>query len=207
MSSPLLRFRRRPRPVPGRQCELCAEPAGPGHGHVIDLESRTIKCACRGCALLFTRPGAGGGRFRTVPGRYRHLPSFPAGERLWEAVAIPVRMAFFFTNSRLGRTTAFYPGPAGAAESLLPIEEGDHLLAGATAVLGSPEPDVEAVLVNRAGEGFEAFLVPIDACYELVGLAKLHWRGFDGGAEAWQAIDGFFDKLRQRSRSGEADDG
>ncbi|HET9557873.1 MAG TPA: DUF5947 family protein, partial [Actinomycetota bacterium] len=48
--------------------------------------------------------------------------------------------------------------------------------------------------------GFECFLVPIDACYELVGLVRMHWKGFDGGQEAWEAIDGFFDAVRERSR-------
>ena len=56
------------------------------------------------------------------------------------------------------------------------------------------------VLVRRTGEGFECYLVPIDACYELVGLVRMHWKGFDGGQEAWEAIDGFFDAVRERSR-------
>jgi hypothetical protein len=65
------------------------------------------------------------------------------------------------------------------------------------------EPDVEALLVRRsdAGRGgassSEALLVPVDACYRLVGLVRLHWKGFDGGAEAWAAIDGFFAELRE----------
>jgi hypothetical protein len=28
----------------------------------------------------------------------------------------------------------------------------------------------------------------------------MHWKGFDGGEEAWEAIDGFFDAVRERSR-------
>ena len=43
--------------------------------------------------------------------------------------------------------------------------------------------------------------MPIDACYRLVGLVRLHWKGFDGGTEAWQAIDGFFDELRSNARA------
>ena len=43
--------------------------------------------------------------------------------------------------------------------------------------------------------------MPIDACYELVGHVRMNWKGFDGGQEAWEAIDGFFDRLRARSRS------
>jgi hypothetical protein len=70
------------------------------------------------------------------------------------------------------------------------------------------EPDVEALLLRRCGdgaEGFECFGVPIDACYGLVGLVRLHWRGFDGGEQAWKEIDGYFDRLRDRSREVGAD--
>jgi hypothetical protein len=28
----------------------------------------------------------------------------------------------------------------------------------------------------------------------------MHWRGFDGGSQAWAAIDGFFDELAERAR-------
>jgi len=44
-------------------------------------------------------------------------------------------------------------------------------------------------------------LVPVDACYRLVGLVRRHWRGFDGGPEAWAHIDAFFDAVEARSRA------
>jgi hypothetical protein len=28
----------------------------------------------------------------------------------------------------------------------------------------------------------------------------MHWRGFDGGSEAWAAIDTFFAELNERAR-------
>jgi hypothetical protein len=43
-------------------------------------------------------------------------------------------------------------------------------------------------------------LVPIDACYELVGQLRGQWRGFDGGREAHDAIEAFFSRVRARSR-------
>jgi len=49
-----------------------------------------------------------------------------------------------------------------------------------------------------AGEA-ECFLVPIDACYELVGRLRMLWRGFDGGREAHQALDDFFAEVRARA--------
>ncbi|HSK36358.1 MAG TPA: DUF5947 family protein, partial [Actinomycetota bacterium] len=130
---------------------------------------------------------------------YLHDQAFGLGEGQWDALQIPVRVAFFFHNSDLGRVVAFYPSPAGATESLLPLEAWAEVVA-ANPVMTDLAPDVEALLVRRAGQGFECFLVPIDACYELVGLVRMHWKGFDGGQEAWDAIDGFFDAVRERSR-------
>ena len=189
----------KPRAAPGEACEMCAEPVGDGHSHVVNLDSRQILCTCRACWLLFTHQGAAGGRYRAVPDRYLHDPGFGLGEAQWEALQIPVRVAFFFNNSDLGRVVAFYPSPAGATESLLPLEAWAEVVA-ANPVMTDLAPDVEALLVRRAGQGFECFLVPIDACYELVGLVRMHWKGIDGGQEAWDAIDGFFDAVRERSR-------
>ena len=40
-------------------------------------------------------------------------------------------MAFFFFNSSLGRMAAFYPSPAGATESLLPLATWEEILEAA----------------------------------------------------------------------------
>ncbi|SDX98619.1 hypothetical protein SAMN05421504_104139 [Amycolatopsis xylanica] len=187
-----------PRAKPGERCEMCTDPISEEHGHVIDLESRVIMCTCRGCYLLFTHSGAGGKRHRAVPQRFLHAPDFTQAAGVWESIGIPVRMAFLFRNSVLDKTVAFYPSPAGATESLLPLGAWEELLAANTE-FATVSPDVEALLLNKLDNTFECFLVPIDVCYELVGLVKLHWRGFDGGSEAWAAIDGFFADLRERS--------
>ena len=189
----------KPRAAPGEACEMCAEPIGDGHSHVVNLDSRQIMCTCRACWLLFTHQGAAGGRYRAVPDRYLFDPGFKLGDGAWEELQIPVRVAFLFSNSDLGKVAAFYPSPAGATESLLSLEAWAGVVA-ANPVMTDLTPDVEALLVRRAGEGFECYLVPIDACYELVGLVRMHWKGFDGGEEAWAAIDGFFDAVRERCR-------
>jgi hypothetical protein len=109
-------------------------------------------------------------------------------------------VAFFFVNSSIERVAAFYPGPAGATESLLPLDTWDELAIG-HAELATLLPDVEAFLVRAergAGEA-ECVLVPIDACYELVGRLRMLWRGFDGGREAHQALDDFFAEVRARA--------
>lgn len=189
-----------------QRCEMCAEPIGEWHGHVVDLDGRGLMCTCRGCALLFTTEGAGGGRFKTVPERYRHAANVPLAEMTWDSIGIPVAMAFFFANTAMERTVCFYPSPAGATESLLSLEAWKDLL-GAIPEFGDLNADVEALLVHKQEEGFEFFAVPIDACYQLVGLVRMYWKGFDGGEEAWKAINEFFDGLRERSESISVGDG
>ncbi|MFI9379786.1 DUF5947 family protein [Kutzneria sp. NPDC052558] len=190
MTSGLRRFAQRPPVDPRERCEMCATPIEHEHSHVVNVESRAILCACRPCYLLFTHGGAG--KHRAIPSRHVHVPALKGGREWWESAGIPVRMAFVFTNSELGGPVAFYPSPAGATECLLALDSWTQLLADNPAV-ADLAPDVEALLLNHDGEGF---LVPIDACYRLVGLVRLHWKGFDGGAEAWRAIDAFFAELR-----------
>jgi hypothetical protein len=173
---------------------MCAVAIGDRHGHVVALDDRSLRCACRPCYLLFDRPGAGGGRFRAVPERYLSDPAHPLTDRDWDALEIPVTTAFFFVNSDLGRVIGCYPSPAGATECLLDLD-GWAGLRRTHPLLRAPVPDVEAVYVTDR----EAFLVPIDACYALVGEVRLHWRGFDGGERVRRIVRGFTADLRARS--------
>jgi hypothetical protein len=191
--------RTRPAAAPGERCELCAEPIGGEHGHVVSLSSRALMCSCRPCYLLFTDERAHL-QYRSVPDRYLSFPGLSIDSRAWDELQIPVGLAFLFRNSVQGRMAAFYPGPAGATESDLPLDAWDRIVA-ANPQLTMVRPDVEALLVRRAEtSGGECFLVPIDACYELAGQLRALWRGFDGGAEARAAIGVFFDQVRARSR-------
>ena len=181
------------------RCEMCAEPTGTEHGHVVNVESRALLCTCRSCYLLFTHEAGAQRRYRAVPERYLYDPAFRLTAATWDELQVPVRTAFFFRNSALDQTVALYPSPAGATECLLPLDTWERVLADNPA-MADARPDVEALLVDRRPEGgFACHLVPIDACYELVGLVRLHWKGFDGGQEAWEAIEGFFAELRRRS--------
>lgn len=193
-----------PRPA-GERCEMCAEPILDRHQHVVDTAARSLMCVCRGCYLLFTDPGAEL-RYRAVPDRYLALPGLALGRGRWEELEIPVGLAFLFHNSALGRMLAFYPGPAGATESELPLEAWGAVCAD-NPVLGLLADDVEALLVRMPVDGRDdatCFLVPIDACYELVGQLRLLWRGFDGGQEARRFVDDFFADVAARSGSGGA---
>ena len=182
------------------RCEMCREVLGERHGHVVDLDKRSLACTCRACYLLFTHAGAAGGRYRAVPEHVYHDPGRPLTEADWNELQIPVAMAFFFVNSALGRVVAGYPSPGGATECELDLAAWDRM-AAAYPLLGVLAPDVEAIFVNRAGPGqeFEVFLIPIDECYALVGELRLHWQGFDGGAEARACLAAFLDGLRRRA--------
>jgi hypothetical protein len=185
---------------------MCAEPIAEGHQHVVDLAGRTLMCTCRPCYLLFTAEGAEL-RYRAVPDRYLSFTTAVLGARQWDELEIPVGLAFFFVNSQLGRTVAFYPGPAGATESELPLGAWERVVDGRPA-LRTLAPDVEALIVrmpDRAHGDAASFLVPIDRCYELVGALRAVWRGFDGGQDARAVLDGFFADLAARSRPAEAD--
>jgi Family of unknown function (DUF5947) len=183
------------------RCDLCAEPIAAEHRHVVDVHARSLLCACRGCALLLDRRGAGGGHYRLVPERRLRLEGFRLDDVQWAALRLPVDLAFFFRSSSAGRVAAVYPGAMGATESLLELDAWQELEA-ANPVLLELEDDVEALLVNRAGGRREHFLVPIDDCYALAGVMRTHWKGFAGGAEVWREIDAFFDRLRERAQEG-----
>jgi hypothetical protein len=172
-------------------CDLCRVAIPARHAHLLGLESRRLICACAACEVVAAQDE----RYRRVPGRTERLLDFHLTDGDWDALQIPIGMAFLFTTSAGDTPVAFYPSPAGATESLLGLEAWGQLVAD-NPVLGELQPDVEALLVNRTKGCREYWRVPIDKCYLLVGLIRTHWRGLSGGSEAWEAIDGFFGRLR-----------
>ncbi|MDX6235239.1 MAG: hypothetical protein QOG10_54, partial [Kribbellaceae bacterium] len=130
---------------------MCDAPIADAHQHVVDLSSRSLMCTCRPCYLLFTADGAQL-RYRAVPDRYLSFPDFQLGPGQWDQLEIPVGLAFFFHNSGQGRTVAFYPGPAGATESELPLDAWSSVLSE-NPQLSAMRPDVEALLVRTPGRG------------------------------------------------------
>lgn len=180
---------------------MCTVPISQEHQHVVDVANRALMCACRPCYLLFTGQHAQQ-RYRAVPDRYLSFPDFTLSPGQWDELEIPVGLAFFFTNSAQERTVAFYPGPAGATESELPLSAWREVLVANVGVT-APMPDVEALLVRTSERGSgdaRCYLVPIDACYELVGKLRSVWRGFDGGGEARTLLEDFFTRLDERSK-------
>jgi hypothetical protein len=195
----LLQRMLRKKPPEGERCDFCATPLGPEHSHLIELAARRIVCACRPCAIVFEPEGAAQGKYRAVPTRYREIESMAIDNLAWEELQFPIGLAFFFYNSLEKRMVAFYPSPAGAIESLLPLDTWERIAAPHPEI-AALLPDVEAIVIRRMPDASAAFVVPIDAAYELVGLIRTAWKGFDGGQEARAKIDAFFEKLRDRSR-------
>jgi len=175
------------------RCELCGAPVAERHAHVIALERHELQCACTACAVLFRDAHAGNGRYRTVPARVIAARNFLPGDADWARVEIPVQLAFVV---RREGWIAFYPSPAGTVEAPL-SEAAAEALSSLVPLSAKVEPGVEALLIHRPRGGANArcYLVPIDACYELVALVRRHWRGFDGGDEARAAIETFIARL------------
>jgi len=195
----LRQFARKRRPVV--RCELCSLELTYDHPHLIELAARKLACACDACALLFD--GRLGGKYKRVPRRVQSLNNFHLTDGQWEGLMIPINMAFFFTSSIQNRVVALYPSPAGAVESLLSLEAWQDIL-WENPALGRMAADVEALLVNRVGQSHvstaaEYYIVPIDECYRLVALIRMHWRGLSGGTEVWQEIGRFFAELKDRA--------
>jgi hypothetical protein len=187
----------RPRPKV-ESCELCSLPIGSEHQHLIEVQSRRLVCSCDACAILFS--GQQNGRYRRVPRRIENLTDFQLTDAQWENLHLPINLAFFFFSTPAKRVVAMFPGPAGATESLLTLEAWKDLTE-ANPILSEFEPDVEALLVNRVAQSREYHRVPIDECYKLVGLIRMHWRGLSGGVEVWEHIARYFHELKEKSVS------
>lgn len=190
----------RPR-LPVERCELCSAPLAHEHPHLLELATRQIVCACDACSTLFD--GMQGGRYKRVSRRICLLADFKISDGQWEDLLIPINMAFFFYSTAQGRMVTLYPSPAGAIESMLPLDAWSEI-AKENSVLSTLEPDIEALLVNRVGQArefapAEYYFAPIDECFRLVGLIRTHWKGLSGGNEVWTEIAGFFSALRARA--------
>ncbi|MFL6351992.1 MAG: DUF5947 family protein [Bryobacteraceae bacterium] len=190
---------------PRERCELCGVGLLPEHQHLLEPVARKLICTCDACAVLFHAHGET--RFKRVPRRVRGIRHFQLTDAQWDDLMIPIGMAFFIRSSVENRILAFYPGPAGALESM-PSPAAWEKIVEQNPDLNAMEADVEALLANRLEHARlvnsgEYYVVPIDKCYELVGLIRSQWRGFSGGTEVWKEIGRYFEELKARA-SGES---
>lgn len=182
-----------PRPSSRPRCDFCGGEIDNSHRHLFDRPKRSLVCVCPSCYGLFTDDGAGGPRFRAVPQRYALLPDAVRVTRLWDALRIPSGLSVLFTNSGTGLTTAYRPG-ADASESAVPLDvwrEVERVTPALTTMLH----DVEALVVRRTDRAIDAAIVPIDACYELIGRIRQASRDPHGDDEVSRQIDVFFARI------------
>lgn len=180
------------------KCDMCSEPVVVGHRHLLEGDSRSVACVCQACALLFSEPAASLGKYRLIPDRYLNLSDFVMTHAEWASLRVPVGICF------ISGQRAYYPGPMGPTEA--PLDSSTwSALTERYPVLSEIQPDLEALLVNRARGSQDYFIVPIDTCFSLVGLIRVRWRGLSGGTVVWSDIRQFFDALRKRSRLAQYD--
>ena len=115
----------------------------------------------------------------------------------WDALMIPIGIAFLFRNSTLNRVMALYPSPAGPVESLLMLDAWDEI-AGINPEVLKMESDVEGLLVYRVGTARQHYIIPIDECFKLIGIIRMKWKGLSGGMQVWQEIGNFLEHLKAR---------
>ena len=181
-------------------CEMCSRELASEHAHLLETARRKLICACEGCAILFS--GNQNLKFKRVPRDVRFLGDFRLTDAQWDSLMIPIEMAFFCYSTPHGKVMAYYPSPAGPMESLLLLDTWNDVVQE-NDILKEMRSDVEALLVNRVGAARgvspEYYVVPIDECYKLVGLIRMHWRGLSGGTEVWREVGNFFAELKVKA--------
>src|SRR5438477_9496796 len=99
---------------PLERCALCATALEGRHPHVVEAATGKLLCACAGCVTVFDHPSA---KFRRIRDRVERLADFRMGNEEWQALGIPVGLAFFKKSSPQGTVVGTYPSPLGAVES------------------------------------------------------------------------------------------
>jgi Family of unknown function (DUF5947) len=190
------------RPEPARpaaeRCDLCSEVLTEAHPHLFDASEKTVLCACAVCALLFPQRADASGRYRFIPETSTYLQDLVFDELTWNALEIPVHVAYFVRSPETGHVVAYYPSPVGAVESLLRLDAWQQL-EQRNPMLRELVGDTQALLVNAMDGVAEGWIVGIDVCYRLIAVMRTHWRGLRGGDGVRTELKRFFDELRGAS--------
>jgi len=174
-------------------CDFCSKSIPPNHRHFADLNNMKFMCACEVCTVMQAEKG----EFHPLPQRYEFIDDLEMPETMWAQLKIPVNMAFIVYNSDREQPIAFYPSPAGSMESELRLDSWESLKNDNPA-LKNLAPDLEGFMINRLDKPHEHFIVPIDCCYELIGLIRMHWQGMHGGDEMRNAVRDYFKHLKKQ---------
>src|ERR687886_448781 len=107
-----------------------------------------------------------GDHYRLIPERRLRLDAPGLDDRVWAALGIPVDVAFVTVRGATGTVVARYPSPIGLTTAA-PARDAWEQVVAANPSLAEMEPDVEALLMNRARGARERWLVPIVDCFRL----------------------------------------
>lgn len=176
----------------GEHCQFCGKEIPDDHRHLLELMQKQLICVCDSCFIIGSIRHE---QYKIIPQRTVWLNHFDISEELWSRFLIPVNMAFFLFDSARNSIIAHYPAAAGATESKLKMEPWKEL-EELNPELKTMLPDVEALLVNRLDNSQQYFIVPIDACYKLIGLMRTQWKGIFGGTAIQNIIRDFFTALQ-----------
>ena len=177
--------------APVERCDLCGLEVAPMHDHLIEPAERAARLRLWRLRGALQRAGRA-----PVQAGATHVDRARRASRIsdaqWEALRLPIDLAFFYDSTPQARVVACYPSPAGATESLLELETWQELrrehpvlhdlAARRRGAAGQPGP-------ARPGVDASAISCPIDQCFQLVGLIRMHWKGFTGGTAVWEEID------------------
>ena len=183
---------RAPSPRPRRCCELCTEPIArraqpPGRPAHADAAVR-LPGLLPALRLRWRRRRLTSAAF---PSATSPSPDFELTPAQWDRLQIPVERGLLLPELVARPGGRLLPGPGrrhrvrAAARRLgrggrRPPAAGLHAARRRGVPRASPVGGARAVPTATA-DGTECYIVPIDACYELVGHLRLLWRGFDGG--------------------------
>jgi hypothetical protein len=172
---------------PVERCELCRASLPAQHAHLLEVRANQVRCACASCTGRYGTPEEG---FLAVKPRKEKLTDFVLSDADWSQFQIPIDLAFLVRKA--DGLAALYPGPAGIIQSEASREAWADL-AARNPVLGTLEPEVEALVVNRVHGRREAYRLSIDQCFSLAGTLRKEWHGLSGGPKVWEAIEHYFD--------------
>ena len=162
---------------------------------MLHLVDRRIVCTCEACWAL----RSGDAEYRPTGMRELWLTDFRCDEETWAGFQIPIGLAFFMRSTVTDSVVAFYPSPAGATESELALERLGARWSPPTRCSSSWTPTPRRSSSTASTEPPEYAILPIDRCYELVGLIKSRWEGISGGSAIERAVPEFFDADPRRA--------
>jgi hypothetical protein len=171
-------------------CDLCGHELARGHRRLIDLATNLVLAACAGCEHSVVPDGRKSLRYQVVSDRYVRLPRGVIKSGRWDALRIPVALAFLVHRSLHDEYVAYYPSPNGPLVEELTRDQWADMMGGEH-LLESLQSDVEALLVDARGVTPAGYIVPITTYFDFDRRLGDDWRGYDGGLQAAGVVDAF----------------